>query len=524
MADNINCPYCGKLTDPKLEACPHCGGPLRVRPPRPPGAQAQAQAGNQCPNCGARVQEGDIICVECGTNLLTGQRVTEAERAQAPRRRGRWRNALPYVLGGILLVAVAGLAGGFIYYLVQNPVSQARELAAQGQVLEALNLLDGYVEEHPANADAQMLLGKLHWKSQQYAEAAQNFEAAASSNPEREEPGLLAVAALGQLSGDAGRQRQLAALRNLVEKHPENQQALYLLALAEGAAGNLERQERALQRLLQMDPTLVKARRALAAAQGLQGEPVEGRQQLVQAEAPERGENGVVLGSLADLQGQEAEVEALLTGALQDGTKVDALVHTRLGLYYLARGVYEQALRHLGDAKEGPNPPQAAAFFYALALQSSGLLPEALQAFDRIASGTGPYAGEAAVQMALAYAQQGEVQPANQALTRAMQAGHTTAKVYTIQGYVHAQEGNYEDAMESFRTAIRTDAQYAPAHLELGLQHISRGSLSQGLRELERYLELAANASQQKLNEIELLVNQLKQTLDQGGGAAATEG
>ncbi len=523
MAENINCPYCGKLTDPKLESCPHCGGPLQKRPPRP--QTGPPRAGRQCPNCASPVQEGDIICVNCGTNLLTGQRVAPDESG-APRPRRKRRNLKPLLAGAAVLVVVAAVGGALVLYLAQDQVGQARTLAADGNVLEAINLLGGYVEDYPDDAEAQFLLGKLHWRSQQYAQAAGNFQAASSADPANEEAALLSVAALAKLRGAEGLQRQLAALREVAQRFPENQQALYLLALAEGAAGNVDRQIQALERLLNLDPNRAEARRSMGVAQALQGELAEARAQLLEAEAarPGNGDAEAALALIGDLQEQNAQTEEMLVQALEEGSKINALVRTRLGLLYLSEGDYDNALNQLGEAKDSADPPKAAAFFYALALQAAGLVPEALQALDKVASGSGPYAGEASVQMALAYAMQGELQQATQAVGRAMQAGYTSAKVYTIQGFVHAQEGSYEDAIESFRNAVRTDPRYAPAHLELGLQYISRGNLAEGLRELERYLELAGGAPEQRINEIELLVNQLKQTLDQGGAAAMTEG
>ncbi|MFO7975415.1 MAG: zinc ribbon domain-containing protein [Candidatus Hydrogenedentota bacterium] len=85
----INCPYCGKLTDPRLDNCVHCGGFLRKK--AAPGQQRSAGEKETCPNCGALVQPGDIICVACGTNLLTGQRITEEQPAPAEAKKRAFR-------------------------------------------------------------------------------------------------------------------------------------------------------------------------------------------------------------------------------------------------------------------------------------------------------------------------------------------------------------------------------------------------------------------------------------------------
>jgi len=65
-----NCPYCGKLTDPNLDNCVHCGGFMKKQDAGKPMPKSEATS-QTCPSCRALVREGDIICVACGTNLLT---------------------------------------------------------------------------------------------------------------------------------------------------------------------------------------------------------------------------------------------------------------------------------------------------------------------------------------------------------------------------------------------------------------------------------------------------------------------
>lgn len=83
MAGMITCPTCGKLTDPRLDSCPHCGIRVQVNAAGTPTRAAAAQK-ETCPNCSALVQDGDIICVACGTNLLTGQKIVHEKKAAAP--------------------------------------------------------------------------------------------------------------------------------------------------------------------------------------------------------------------------------------------------------------------------------------------------------------------------------------------------------------------------------------------------------------------------------------------------------
>ncbi len=96
----------------KRVKCPKCGQPLTIgapqqaQPQQPPAQPQQPQApatpamsgglgdlldeigspaqasGPQCPACGAEVQPGAIICVECGFNSQTGERIQSAVQAQ----------------------------------------------------------------------------------------------------------------------------------------------------------------------------------------------------------------------------------------------------------------------------------------------------------------------------------------------------------------------------------------------------------------------------------------------------------
>lgn len=170
----INCPYCGKLTDPKLDNCPHCGGYMRRSAGAPAPGAGQRQT---CPNCHALVQDGDILCVNCGTNLLTGQKITEEKRVVARQRQSRrWLMtviAVVAVLAAILLVVWLMVVG-------RDPVARAEELINKDRKLEAAEVLTKYVETNPSNAAAQFQLGKLNWINKDFRGAASAFEAAAT--------------------------------------------------------------------------------------------------------------------------------------------------------------------------------------------------------------------------------------------------------------------------------------------------------------------------------------------------------
>ena len=81
-------------------------------------------------------------------------------------------------------------------------------------------------------------------------------------------------------------------------------------------------------------------------------------------------------------------------------------------------------------------------------------------------------------------------------------------------------QGDLTGAQESFRKAIAANEAYPAAHLEHGLAYVSRGALSEGIRELKRYLELVEDGVPGgRVNEVDLLVIQLEQASERDGAS-----
>jgi tetratricopeptide (TPR) repeat protein len=523
VADKINCPFCGKLTDPDHANCPHCGGPLQHRPQRRPPAPETPGGSGKCPNCNAPVEDGDIICVRCGTNLLTGQKIVEEQPAQLTPRPPQ-RNWIP--LAAIIAIAAVALAGtgALAWYLSRDVLAEAKQLATRDRLLEAVNLLTVHTDAHPGDAEAQLLFGKVLWKSQQYARAARAFRAAANLAPENENASLLALIATARSTTDTASNEEVTLLQSLLQNDPDNQKINQLLAAAMGASGDFARQNEILRAMVPEAAGDTGIRRQISIARAMTGQYEEARDTLRQAGTAENGDTAAILGFIAWMRGQPEEAAARLETALDTGTSAEGAVRTRLGLIYLSTDRQEDALMMLDRARSLPDAPEAAAFFYALCLRENGLDDEALAEFDRLTGGSGYWATEAAIQMAALYLDQDNLSRANEYVMRAMQAGEATAALHTLLGRIHLREGETVKAQEAFRLAIQKDPAWPAAHLENGLVYISRGVLPEGLRELQRYLELIGSEDESgAANEIRLLVEQLKETMDQQGGTRIFE-
>lgn len=517
----INCPYCGKLTDPRLNACPHCHAPMRRGaggPPPTPAAQSPftPRANAHCPTCRAPISQGDIICVKCGTNLLTGQQIVDQEPAAPVAARGA--SLARFVMVMLILLLLAGGVGGAYYALVYNePVTKAKRLAAQGNLLDAVSTLNTYTQANAQNAEAYALLGQYEYRSQRYPEAAAALSAAAKLRPDNADLNYQAAAAAAHAPG-GGLNEQIAAFRRITENHPEDVEAGYLLALALGSAGEYRDQQEVLERVVATAPEKAIAGRYLGIAKALNGD-LAGGEALVAA-SPGGEEKALAEGLIANLQGNgDLAAEQLQSGLRNGAPRIKGLAGTQLGLLLMSEGKFDDAVAILSEASDAPEAPPAAGFFYAVCLQNAGLDSEALTEFAKIADGTGEFASDAAAQMAQIYIQQENPVKAEESLRRASAGGNKSAKIYTLQGTLAAQSRDFGQAQQSFRMALQLDPDYAPAHLELGLANIAMQRLADGVESLKKYLALVEGAKDARAPEIELLVNQLEQAIIKGGDA-----
>jgi tetratricopeptide (TPR) repeat protein len=373
------------------------------------------------------------------------------------------------------------------------------------------------VQRKPADRDARVLQGKLFWQGQQYAKAADAMEAAYKLDTTNVETGFMAVVAAGKIAGEDGLRKQAALLREILVKNPGNEHAVRLLALTLGALGDNGAQEALYQEVRDSAAaTEVDLQTTFGVWRAIDRGLPEAEEMLrkARAAAPDSGDTAAALGFVLNLQGQSEAAEEALAKAIELNTGVAGLVKLQLGMIYLQTGKYEKALTVFngakGELKDDPRLP----FYTALALELTGLGTEALVEYERISTGSSQFAGPASLQMAALYLKQSLPDKALAAVRRATELGVSSARLFTVQGQVQAQQGMQAEAEQSYRRAVQTDANYPGAHLELGLMMVSRNAVPEGLRELERYLEVTAEnpAGTPRRNEIELLVNQLKQT------------
>lgn len=500
-----NCPFCGKLTDPKLENCPHCGGFLQ----RKSGSKGDAQR-HTCPSCHALVQDGDIICVACGTNLLTGQKIAEERRLAV---------AEPSPAGKRIALAVVGLivvigAAVVLYMVTRDPLKQALQLKASGKLSEATKLLQDLAAKQPSDTRVFLELGKILYETNQAKLAFDPFEKAVKLDPENREAALLAVTCLADAADASNRPREIEILQDQVKRRPSDQECWYLLGLARGSNGDTAGQIDALQHAITLDPSRAEAHRYLGAALAIQGDFAGADKEFGAAsqQQEENGDTAAAAGLAESINGRNEAAAKQLTDAVKRKTSVEAEALVQLGLLMIQQGQFPDAEDYLNRARKlGRN--ETADFFHAVAMQGQEMLDMAVSEFEAQSKGSGPYAGAALVNLAQIHLAQGNLDKARDTADKAAAQGNNTAPLLTVRGRILARTNNDTNAQDMFKKAIQADPNYAPAHLENGLLYVKRQVLTEGIRELERYIQLASVSIQEagRITEIQALVDQLKQ-------------
>ncbi len=523
MAAMTNCPYCGKLTDPNLDNCPHCGGAMQSRGGRSGPAGAGRQQTQTCPNCDAIVKDGDIICVACGTNLLTGEKVTpeqdKEERPPAvPQSRGRFKWV---IAAGVLLVLLIGVAAALaLYAFTRDPVQKAKQLAMGRNYLEASAVLNDYLGRNPQDARAHMVLGKVYWQSNQFLNAANAFENAANLIAGSPEPGLMAVLNLASVPGEDTLGRQVEILGQLAQRFPDNPRIAYLLALAAGVKGDSQTQIEALKKTVALELDNSQAQFDLGVALALQDAYEQAAKRIGAAVSAglTTGDALATQGLVSYRLGQVDEAAQRLAESLQKESSIKEQARLRLGLIRISQGRFSEAMSLLADVPQAGSAQKAARFFRGVCLAATGSNEQALTHFEALGREKGPYSAEANLQAAYLYLAQNRIADARDAVERAAQFGGGGPVLETLRGRIHMRTDEVRQAQNAFRRAIRADESYAPAHLENGLAYVARGVLSEGIRELETYIELVMAAAdgqtdiETRVNEVKELLDQLKQT------------
>ena len=506
MANTINCPVCGKLTDSRLDSCPHCGSLLRKKRPR--GAPS-AQARKICPYCSAPIGADDVICVNCDTNLLTGQKINVKPAASRRRISPTWT-----AIGGVGAAALIGVGLFWLYLASSDPVSKALRLIAEREYVEAQTILATYVERAPDDSRALYELGRLQWRTGQFDNAARSFMQTVEADPENVDAALWAVVALSRAGSASAQALQIDLLERVVGYTSEDAALWYVLALSRGMAGDVAGQIKALEKVVELRPTDDSARWGMGLSHALRGEFDKARRQLtLVGQGPRFADALAVQGFVANLEGSREIAAQRFQEALNaDGVTVASQAMAELGKLRMQEGRFEDAQAHFEQALSLRQNDPYIRYLRALCLQARARRQDALIEFEAIARERADYAMEATIQVAQVYLSMDMPDRARQAIEQAGRLGGSGAAYFTIRGRVLALDGDDSGAIGAFRRAIDADPRYAAAYLERGLLYVRNEDLEGGLRDLERYLKLVGGTVQgTRAADIRALTQQLRQ-------------
>ena len=512
MASMIDCPFCGKLTDPNLDNCPHCGGATPKKTQAYPQRKSASRGRQTCPNCKALVQDGDIICVVCGTNLLTGQMISEELPTVAPTvDRTRW-----IIVGSVAAILFLGMVGLWLFLLQADPMTRAMRLIGDGDFLKAQDVLTDYVKREPDDTRALFELGKLQWRNGQQSAAADTFERTVSLNPAHRQAAIWAVVSLAS-SGASGssRARQIALLERAVEREPDNSSLVYLLGLARSSRTDSEKKIEALRTAVEQKPTDESMHLSLGLSLALVGEYKDaGNELAISAEGSRALDTLAARGFMAGLAGDpDAGIELLQQAVAEQrlATRWQAL--TQLGKLLAEKGQFREAQPYLEEATRLRPGNDLALYLIGICYFAQDRSQDALDEFARVSS-KGAYAHAAGVQTARIYLHIGDVPRAEDTIERVAALAPADAEFYTVRGRVYAARNRNALAREAYSKAIEIDPDFAPAYLESGLLYVKNDDLGEGLKNLERYLILlGSDVAGTRAYEIRALTRQLRQTV-----------
>lgn len=461
------------------------------------------------------VQDGDIICVACGTNLLTGQKIAEEKRESVAS-----RNWMPWILVAAIVAVILVIAAIFaLLVLTRDPVQQAVQLSKAGNHIEASNILAKYLAKHPDNARGSFELGKIYWRMSQYPNAAEAFEKAARLDPKSEDAAFLAVASLAAGGASDARPRQTALLRRLTQEQPNSRDAWYLLALQLGAENDAAGQIQALEKVVAMGAADAQTLQTMAIAKALNGDFPGAEQELQRALNADRNADALAaMGFVASAQDKPDAAIENLKAAADAGSTLTNEALTRLGILLISQGRFEEASDFLTRASVADKKNALAQFYYGVALQARGLDAESLTQYEAVAQQTGTLATQAAIHAAAVHITMGNLDQAATLIDRVEKtgAGNDSALFQTVRGRLYMYRGENDRAREAFRRAVALDPNYAPAFLENGLLMVRLQDFSQGLKDLDRYLQLVGDSAKGKqVEQVRTLVQQIRQASGQ---------
>ena len=504
MDEQRTCPHCGKAIGDVTGTCPHCGAALE---PASAGAAAEAAVASEerrCPYCGAELKPGDIICVQCGTNLLTGARVVTRKRAKGAR---VGRGAL---IAAAIAIVVLAAVGVLLWYLRHDYAAEARRLFLDNRLTEAAESYEKALRRDEGDPRLNFESALVALQLEDLDTAAERLARVLEVDPANSRAQML-LALTYALSNDLLRE-QTALERAVTDS--SNGAAHFLLGLAYTIADRKDEGVQEIREAITLEPNNSEYRRFLGAAYIGLGRYAEAIEQLETAlrQEPQNAETRLLTGISYMAQGGTENAITLLGAAAEAGTAYGASTRYYLGVAYALSGRYGDAVREFKESlRLQPGNPTV---HLALGLTYSieGRSQEALYEFDTVGDAMAFEMASSSAEAGRVLIDQGDIGRAEQQIRKALQADPNNYMAHVAMGHLYSKQESHAEAVREYKEAIRLNPDGAAAHLFLAVHYADQKDFGEAARELEKYAQ--RSPSLETRDTISALAEQLKYSAD----------
>jgi len=413
---------------------------------------------SRCPNCGVEMAPRDIICVECGLNVITRQKL-RPERFSVGARLSDFvatKSNLVFTLGIVVLLILLALVW---YAASRDYLTEGRRLYEAKSWEDAEQALHKAIERKPNSSLGHYYLGMLYSRRQALGMAVQEFQQSVTLD-DSFQPAKMMLGVTAGLSGDL--ERSTNALREVDPTFPRGA-GLYGLSLL--ARGDFNSAMEPLKTATQLEPSEEMWKEALATAYIQAGTYAEAEAVLrVTSVGGVGGSRAFLLRALNEsIRGSESQAVDLLKTAAREQPSDESLRF--LGIAQVASGDYEAGLQTIRSMIPRFSRDAELRFFYGSCLAAMGNWDQAILELERVVGVSSPYEAAAENQLGLAYLMSGSAAEAISHLERAADLeGRNPHFQYTL-GLAYQTLEQDSRALQKFKQAAQLDSNTAEPHL-----------------------------------------------------------
>lgn len=443
-------------------------------------------------------------------------------KATAPKKRSL---LVPIAILAVLVLAVAGGGGWFLFGRNTDPTRRAEQLLQQGDARGALIELRNAVRAAPNSADAHMRLARLQMQLADPVAAEKEFKAARDLGADR----WTVIPLLGQVYMAQSRFRDVltevptdgpteeATAKNLMlrsmaqvalsdipaakaslaeaeKRAPKNTEVLLTSARLAFALKDFATAEAKADEALKIDPDVVDGLLIRGQILAARGDKAGAMAMTDRALVLQPSSSAARLDRANQLiqEGQDAKAQADVAAVLKVQPRNAGATYLN-GVLLVRAGKYAEAQTELQKLEPVIQRFPRAVYFQALAAANLGQQEIAIDLANRyVARMPADADGVRLVARTELTAQRPELAVA--ALSKAVAGGQGDAQTLDLLGRSYAMMGRTTDAVETFRRASAAAPDDATILMHLASSQMQQGSPGSAASALERSLEIAPRA------------------------------